>query len=109
MLASMADTALTNSLNAAASQYFRDLQPLVETDSTFDPGDFWPGVQSACQDTEKRTLGILIEVTLYGIYVREAAFEAAGLPAPAPVWTWDDFRSAVMPLGILKAACTRSV
>jgi len=78
--------------------YFSDLMPLMEGDVTFQPDDFWPGLLTACQDNDDRTLGVLLSVFFSGIFFDPAAFDSAGLPNPAPGWTWNDFQQAVTTL-----------
>ena len=97
-LASVADTNVfygTRDGLIHNASYFLDLMPLSEADRTFEPGDFWPGALSACQDAEGRIVGIPISVGLTGIFFDPAVFDAAGLPHPAPGWTLDDFQQAV--------------
>jgi ABC-type glycerol-3-phosphate transport system substrate-binding protein len=80
------------------SDSFRDLTPLMETDPDLQPDDFWPGLLSACQDTEGRTVGVSLSVNLRGIFFDPEAFDQVGLAYPVPGWTWDDFRTAVVAL-----------
>jgi ABC-type glycerol-3-phosphate transport system substrate-binding protein len=98
LLASTGDTSLmwgSWSLGMDGGRYFRDLGALMDADPTFEPDDFWSGILSACQDAEGRVLGIPFLVNFNGIYFDPAAFDEAGLPHPAPGWTWDDFQQAV--------------
>jgi ABC-type glycerol-3-phosphate transport system substrate-binding protein len=99
-LASAADTTLLwgDIIASGGSGYFRDLNPLIEADPDFQEDDFWPGLLSACQDVEGRTVGIPLNVSLAGVFFDRAAFDQAGLPYPAPGWTWDDFQQAVAAL-----------
>jgi ABC-type glycerol-3-phosphate transport system substrate-binding protein len=100
-LATTADTATLWggwSLAMGAGTYFRDLGPLIDSDPTFQADDFWPGMLSACEDTEGRVIGIPTSGYFSGIYYNEQAFEAAGVPKPSPGWTWEDFRRAVTAL-----------
>lgn len=78
--------------------YFRDLQPLVESDPSFDVEDFWPGMLNGCTDSEGRLIGIPLNAQMTVLFYDEAAFDAAGLPYPAPGWTWDDFQRATKAL-----------
>ena len=78
--------------------YFRDLNPLIEMDPDFQPDDFWSGLLSACQDAEGRTVGIPLNVSLTGVFFDREAFDQAGLPYPAPGWTWNDFKQSVATL-----------
>jgi ABC-type glycerol-3-phosphate transport system substrate-binding protein len=97
-LASTADTTLLPKgvYPLDLSDSFRDLTPLMETDPDLQPDDFWPGLLSACQDTEGHIVGVPLSGSLTGIFFDREAFDQAGLPYPAPGWTWDDFRQAVV-------------
>lgn len=98
MLARSADTTLTSIRSNAMGRYFLDLQPLIDSDSSFDSADFWAGSLSALEDTEGRVLGLPMTFFLQGIFYDKAAFDAANLPQPQPGWTWDDFRGATAAL-----------
>ena len=88
--AAAADTALAAGGNPALGRYFRDLQPLLEADPSFEEEDFWPAVLDGCFDSEGRMLGVPLNAGFYGIFYDEAAFDEAGLTHPAPGWTLDD-------------------
>ena len=92
MLAESADTTLTNIRTAEMGGYFLDLQPLIDSDSNFDPADFWSMSLSALEDTQGRVLGLPMTLYLRGIFYDKSAFDAANLAYPKPGWTWDDFR-----------------
>ncbi|MEJ2265295.1 MAG: extracellular solute-binding protein [Anaerolineales bacterium] len=97
LLATTGDTSMMWG-GMGGGNYFRDLGPLMDADPTFEPDDFWPGALNACQDAGGRVLGIPFLINFSGIYFDPAAFDAAGLPHPAPGWTWDDFQQAVTTL-----------
>lgn len=80
------------------SRYFRDLRPLYESDPSFEPDDFWPGILTACEDTYGNMVGLPLTATVNGIFYDEAAFDSAGVPQPAPGWTWDNLRQAITAL-----------
>ncbi|HSF81213.1 MAG TPA: extracellular solute-binding protein [Anaerolineales bacterium] len=80
------------------SLYFRNLQPLYESDPSFQPDDFWPGILNSCADTYGNTVGLPLTASVNGIFYDEAAFEAVGVPYPKPGWTWDDFQKAIAAL-----------
>ena len=101
-LATTADTSLTYNSGPELSYYFRDLLPLIESDPDFQPDDFWPRLLSACEDMEGRVLGVPVSVQVSGIFYDEAAFKEAGVPLPAPSWTWEDFRKAAAGLAYQK-------
>jgi ABC-type glycerol-3-phosphate transport system substrate-binding protein len=71
----------------------------MEGDQTFDPADFWDGSLEACQDKEGRSLGVPTTIQVWGIFYDDEAFTEAGIPAPHPGWTWDDFRAAIAAVG----------
>lgn len=101
VLASTADTAMlwgSWSLVMGAGDYFRDLGPLIDSESTFQVDDFWPGFLSACEDSQGRVIGIPVSGYISGLYYDEQAFKSAGLPEPSPGWTWEDFRRAASAL-----------
>jgi ABC-type glycerol-3-phosphate transport system substrate-binding protein len=78
--------------------YFLDLQPLIESDSTFDSEDFWPGSLSACQDEQSYLLGIPLSLKIQGIFYDPAAFDVAGISHPRPGWDLDEFQQVVFAL-----------
>jgi ABC-type glycerol-3-phosphate transport system substrate-binding protein len=109
-LATTADTAIlwgNWSIAMGAGSYFRDLGPLIDSDPSFQADDFWPGMLSACEDTEGRVIGIPTSGYFTGIYYNELAFESAGVPKPAPGWTWEDFQRAVTALARSEAGNIR--
>jgi ABC-type glycerol-3-phosphate transport system substrate-binding protein len=98
LLASSADTTAASGFTSGASAFFRDLTPLMETDTGFNAADFWPAASQACQDADGHVLGIPASILLRGVYYDAQAFDQAGLPHPASGWTWDDFRKDVTAL-----------
>ena len=110
MLASAADTILaygSYNVGPGGVSYFRDVGPLIDMDAAFDPDDFWPGALDACGDNEGRLLGVPFMIYINGIFYDQAAFEAAGVPLPAPGWTWDDFAKSVAALAQRKGDAMR--
>jgi ABC-type glycerol-3-phosphate transport system substrate-binding protein len=93
-LATAADTSLVYAGAAGIGQYFRDLQPLLESDPSFESEDFWPRLLDGCLDVEGRMVGIPLNASVNGIFYDEAAFKQAGLPLPGPGWTLDDLSKA---------------
>lgn len=94
-LAAAADTTIVAGGSPALGRYFRDLQPLMEADPSFEEDDFWPAVLDGCFDAGGRMLGVPLNAGFYGIFYDETAFDQAGLPRPAPGWTLDDLIQAV--------------
>ncbi len=110
VLATTADTATLWggwSLAMGAGTYFRDLGPLIDSDPAFQADDFWPGILSACEDSEGRVIGIPTSGYFSGIYYNDKAFEEAGVPKPTPGWTWEDFRRTVTALARNEGGTTR--
>jgi ABC-type glycerol-3-phosphate transport system substrate-binding protein len=93
--ASTGDTLMIWNALYAPSAYFRDLQPLIETDPTFEPDDFWPNALEMCQDIEGRQLGVPLSFSINGVFYDKAAFDEVGLPYPQPGWTLGDFQKAI--------------
>lgn len=99
LLASAADVSMIwISYEEGANNFFRDLQPLMDADATFEPDDFWPGLMLGCQDLEGRALGVPIYGGVNGIFFNKQAFDEAGLPYPQPGWTYEDFQRTVQAL-----------
>jgi ABC-type glycerol-3-phosphate transport system substrate-binding protein len=76
---------------------YLDLTPLMEADPNFDPQAFWPNMLEGCS-VDGRMLGLPVAGRPNLIVFDGAAFDAAGLPRPAPGWTWQDFETAVATL-----------
>jgi multiple sugar transport system substrate-binding protein len=67
----------------------RDLKPLIDGDSTFDRGDFYPGALEAASLNDgiymlPRTLHLTLLSYNKDLWARR------GLPPPQPNWTWSD-------------------
>ena len=107
MLAKSADTTLISIRTAEMGGYFLDLQPLIDSDSDFDPADFWLGSLSALEDTQGRVLGLPMTLYLRGIFYDKSTFDAANLAYPQPGWTWDNFRTAIAALTQVQGSDTR--
>jgi ABC-type glycerol-3-phosphate transport system substrate-binding protein len=104
-LAQAADTTLYQiAPNLDMSRYFREMRPLVESDTNFQQDDFWPGILSACEDSYGNMVGMPLTASINGIFYDEAAFDAAGVDYPKPGWTWDDFQNAVTALADKKGS-----
>ncbi len=69
-----------------------DLTPLVEADPGFAAGDFYAQIWAAAWWRE-RMWQVPAAASLPIIYYDGAAFAAAGLPEPAPGWSWDDLNT----------------
>ena len=99
-MAGAADTTLlTGQANILlAGAYFQDLGPLMETEASFKPDDFWDGALAGCQNETGQSIGVPIEILPLGIVVDQEAFTAAGLALPQPGWTWTDFQATLQTL-----------
>lgn len=109
-LASIADTTIVArpaSIGVEASKIFRDLEPLIDIDKTFQSDDFWSDVLAACQDNEGHTLGIPLGVNITGIFFDKEAFDTSRLIYPVPGWTFNDFIQSVTKLADTKANSSR--
>jgi multiple sugar transport system permease protein len=67
-------------------------------------GDFWPQVVDAFRfdgsNAGRGTLwGIPKDFTTVGFYWNKDVFRRAGVPAPKPDWTWDDFIETARAIG----------
>ncbi|MBE0410069.1 MAG: extracellular solute-binding protein, partial [Anaerolineales bacterium] len=76
---------------------YLDLTPLIEADPDFDAQAFWPNMLEGCS-VDGRMLGLPVAGRPNLIVFDGAAFDAAGLPRPAPGWSWQDFETAVATL-----------
>jgi len=70
---------------------YLDIQPLAETDSSFDQGGYLPGIMDGCQ-VDERQIGLPYTASLQVIYYNRDIFDAAGIAYPQPDWTWEEFR-----------------
>jgi ABC-type glycerol-3-phosphate transport system substrate-binding protein len=80
-----------------AAGVFRDLTPLMAADARFAAGDFWPGALNGCQAGGVQ-IGLPLRANPSLILFDKAAFDAAGLPHPAPGWDWTEFQRAAQAL-----------
>ena len=76
-----------------------DLTPFIETDSTFEAADFYPGLLAQFQ-WDGGTWGLPAKVQLALIFYDETAFEEAGLSPPQPGWTYEVFTQAAQRLTV---------
>ncbi len=68
----------------------RDLSPFIQTDSAFQPQDFYPNTLESLQ-WDGGAWGVPFAVRLQAIFYDREAFDQAGVSYPQPGWTWDDF------------------
>ena len=90
-----ADTSVVFAITPEAAPYLLDLQLLMDEDSNFPANDFWPAARQACLDPFGRPMGLPLELSANAIFYDKDVFDRAGLAAPQPGWTWEDFKLAV--------------
>ena len=90
-LAAAADTTQANlDYRDLQTGFFRDLQPFIEADRTFDTDDFYPGTLEAYQWSSGQWT-MPGSVFLRFIHYDKDVFDEVGIDYPRPGWTWDDF------------------
>jgi multiple sugar transport system substrate-binding protein len=67
-----------------------DLQALLAGQSAFKPGDFEPAALAAWQ-RGSALYGLPADAVPQVLFYNQDLFTAAGVAAPAPGWTWDDW------------------
>jgi multiple sugar transport system substrate-binding protein len=67
-----------------------DLQALLAKQSAFKPGDFAPSALAAWQ-RGAALYGLPTDAVPQVLFYNQDLFTAAGVAAPAPGWTWDDW------------------
>jgi len=66
------------------------LDALIEQESTFNMGDFYPGTMDAFK-LEGKTYAIPSGLDPWVMYYNRDLFDRFQVPYPQPGWTWDDF------------------
>jgi ABC-type glycerol-3-phosphate transport system substrate-binding protein len=106
-LASVADVVFVsgNSMSPEATRagYYLNLAPLVTSDSTLNPDDFYPNLWKAYQ-WDQGTWALPISATPYVLTYDPEAFDKAGITYPNDNWTLDDLINAVKALNIKDAS-----
>ncbi len=77
--------------------YLRDLRPLMDADPNFDINDYYPITLGGVSDGNSvyalpRTMRIQL------LSYNKALWDASGLPAPDPNWSWNDLMGAAAQL-----------
>ncbi|MEM8530390.1 MAG: extracellular solute-binding protein [Chloroflexota bacterium] len=75
----------------------QDIQPLIDTDATFDQEDYPAGLLAPFQQ-RGGLYGLPSTITLQTLSYNKDAFETAGLEPPNASWTLDDFLNAAQQL-----------
>lgn len=96
--ATKADTTIVWAITDTNAGYLRDLQPLMDIDSQYNPGDFWQAANEGCTDALGNKRGLPTTLVPSLIYYDKQAFELAGIYLPQPGWTWTDFKTTVTQL-----------
>ncbi len=81
---------------------YRDLAPFIAADSSVDLTDYFEGALAPAQDGE-RTWGLPRGLSIQMIYYNQAALNQAGVAAPQPGWTQDEFLATALALTQPKA------
>ncbi len=74
-----------------------NLQPLLEADPAWEPGDFYPAVLSQFQQAND-LWGVPTEFVPLVMFYNRDLFDQAGVPYPQPGWTRDDFLATTVAL-----------
>ncbi len=82
----------TSMAQIATAPGVMDLAPLTQ-DQAYDWNDFFAGVRAA-GTIDGKVLGVPAQVGNLAVIYNADLFAAAGLDAPGPDWTWDDFVAA---------------
>ena len=95
-----ADVLLVNSElapEATRAGYFLDMSPLVNTDATLNPNDFYPALWDSYH-WDGGIWGLPVAGDVVGIFYQQAVFDEAGLAYPNENWTVADFNVAAQAL-----------
>jgi multiple sugar transport system substrate-binding protein len=76
-----------------------DLMPLAESDPALDAGDFFPGILDHFR-RQGRLWGLPAGVGANLVFCNKGLFDRAGVPYPAPGWTWQEFLDAAATLTV---------
>jgi multiple sugar transport system substrate-binding protein len=94
-IVSATDTAAPFYLTRSAIEkgYVQDLQPLMDADPDFDEDDFYDAALGSHRvDGGTYMLPYMMPVSL--LNYNQSLWQGAGLPEPAPDWTWNDITAA---------------
>ncbi|MDP9359748.1 MAG: sugar ABC transporter substrate-binding protein [Chloroflexota bacterium] len=84
----------------AARGALEPLGPRLRASETLREEEFYPIVLDAFRYRGEELTCIPQNVSSLVVYFNQALFEAAGVPLPAPGWTWDDFVAAAKALTV---------
>ncbi|HJZ50322.1 MAG TPA: extracellular solute-binding protein [Roseiflexaceae bacterium] len=72
----------------------RDLAPLIEADANFDRDDFYPGALASSTAPGGAIYKLPQSLELQLLFYNQDLWDARGVAAPAPDWTWQDVTAA---------------
>jgi multiple sugar transport system substrate-binding protein len=99
---SMPDVVTLDASSAAVfidNDVLRDLRPFIESDATFELGEYFENVVNIAR-RGAALYAIPLDFTPMVMYYNKRLFDAAGVPYPQPGWTWNDFFDAASRLTI---------
>jgi multiple sugar transport system substrate-binding protein len=76
-----------------------DMTPLLEGDSSFDPGVFLPRLAAGCS-VAGRTYAVPHNFSTIVLYFNRDHFDDAGIPYPDSTWTWETLLDAARRLTV---------
>jgi len=91
----------------AAKGLFKDLGPYVESDRSFDLGDFYPQAIEAWGRYRGKLYCLPTDIDIYALYYNKALFDRAGLPYPDWSWDWSKYLDAAKKLTVTDEAGKR--
>lgn len=102
-LVSVADVVIVSgnavSPEATRAGYYLNLAPLIDSDKTLNPDDFYPKLWTAYK-WDQGTWALAVSATPYILTYDPDAFDKAGLTYPNDAWTLDDLIAAVKALNV---------
>jgi ABC-type glycerol-3-phosphate transport system substrate-binding protein len=78
--------------------YLLNLNPLTQSEETFDAYDYWGSSLSSCSDENDNLFGLPSSLEIYGVFLDKEKAEKLNGSAPKYGWTWADFRELVTSL-----------
>jgi ABC-type glycerol-3-phosphate transport system substrate-binding protein len=87
----LANTADTFVVSGGSEDAELDLRPFIETDTAFNPNDFWPGTLPASGPVRRLPIATSVTVFMYN----RALLRARNVPEPRSDWTWADLKRAI--------------